>query len=205
MRRAGFTLVEILVACALGTAILGSAMLIYNLAGKQRGVTATARALQTAMLIEERFTSDIRRLVRVGAGPLKFEEGKPRISFYAHDPTGPKTPVGFRGVVYSLPPLPADKTPQYLQREWDARVDSVGVSPLTSISFKPMVMPTGPAVRVTLTVGRDQSDPEGPALVHTFLVRVPSPNSSTDVEYQQLADFAEPDKDRPTGQRLPAP
>ena len=205
IRRAGFSLVEIMIACTVGVVILASAMSIYNLSNKQRGVTASARALQTAMIVEETITADIHRLVMVGAGPLKFHpDKKSRLSFYAYDPTAPKDPIGYRGVVYYLPEVPADKTPQYLQREWDATANSVGVSPLTSIAFTPLMSPTGPVVRVVLTVGRDTADPDGPPLTHTFLARIPAPSASDAIEFKALADFKDGD-DKPSGQRLPKP
>ena len=51
MRR-GWTLVEVLVACVLMTMVLSGVWLMFLLGDRSRGVSATARALQTATLIQ---------------------------------------------------------------------------------------------------------------------------------------------------------
>ena len=207
MRRRAFTLIEIMVACALGTAIFAGAIAVYNLSNRSRGVTASARALETATLLEEMITTDLHRLVKVGAGPLRFYPDRPsKLAFFAYDPDGAAggASVPFRAVAYTLADGASEKTPQFLQREWNAKVESVGLSPLTSAAFVPFMSPTGPLVRVTLTVGRDATDPAGPPLVHTFLARYPSPSDTSGVDFEPRSDFRNKD-DAPQGQRLPAP
>ena len=87
MKRRAFTLVELTVTTAIAVVIFGAALMVYNFSNRSRGVTATARALQTALFIQEQLTTDLGRLVLAGAAPLSVPGDDPaRLSFYAYDP-----------------------------------------------------------------------------------------------------------------------
>lgn len=131
MRRAAFTLVEILVTVTVFVVVFAAAVMIWNLSNRSRGVTATARALQTALLIQEQIADDLGRLIRAGPSPLRFSEDKQdRLSFYTVDPVaslGQKLVI--RGVAYARDPVSG-----YLRRIVGADHQSVGVSPLTPLA-----------------------------------------------------------------------
>jgi hypothetical protein len=164
-------------------------------------VTASARALQTATLIEEQVTDDLHRLVARKGGKLRWDESKfQTLAFYATDPALPRShPIQVKAVRYSM-----SETPGPLKREWNARVESVGVSPLTSVQFVPFLSDTGTVVRVNLAVGRDPTDPPGPPIIHSFLVRTASAASLPSVNMQLTADLLDP-HGAPNGQKLPKP
>lgn len=201
MRRNGFTLVEMAVVVTIGTALFASTLMIYNFANRSRGVTASARALQTALLVQERFCEDLARLVPASAVPVAFAKDDPsRLAFWCHDPAGSSGGMlGVRAVKYTLP-----KVPGLLMREWDGRVEAVGAAPLESIRFLPFVGPTGLLVRVTLVVGREPGEPPGPAATHSFLARIPSPPFHKRLKLKLLSGFLEP-KDAPNDVELPKP
>lgn len=199
--RRAFTLVEMLVAAALGTIVISGAILLYNLANRSRGVTASARSLQTALLIEEHIRSDVSR-VAGGVRGLRFDPAAPtRMAFWVSDLSenvGP-TSVAVRAVQYKL-----ETSGTLLKREYDARVDSMGVSPVTSAAFLPFMSSTGPMIRVSLVVGRSKDDPAGPSLDHSFLVRVPAARVPPSLTFVPRSNFMRPEE-LPPGGRLPYP
>lgn len=203
MRR-GFTIVEILVAAALMTVVFSGAWMLWSLGDRSRGVTATARALQTATLIQERLTNDIARMISRGA-PFYFEPENEKgrtLGFYVVDgshapPTGE---IRVRSVLYRLP---GDNA--LIEREYDARVESIGTSPLVDAQFRPFASASGPMVRVVLKVGRTRDDPAGPPYVHTFLVRPELRGASDRLPVKPLSDFIVRPEPREGSQNLPVP
>lgn len=199
MRRSGFTLAELMVSLSIGVVIFGAALLIWNFSNRSRGVTATARALQTALFIEEQLCADLGRLVQAGESALHCPQGKtPRLSFYALDAraaTGLVLPV--RGITYAL-----DGAPGLLTRECDRAVESLGSSPLTSVAFNAFQGAAGPLLRVTLTVGREPGEPPGPPTVHSFLARIPVAPPAEGLEIKVLSPFSRPE-DEPPADDLP--
>lgn len=201
MRR-GFTLVEMVVGVALLLIAMSAAYAVLHLGGKSRNVTASAEGLRTALLIQERLEADLNGLVRVKNGWVHWHTGKTnRTAFYSYDPTArtqdPKA-VGVRAVRWSL-----DAPGQYLQREWNRKTDSVGTSPLTSIAFLPMDSPTGPMMRVTVSVGRSKDEPEGPPVVHSWLSRIPAPRGTRGLKVERLSEFLDPKDDTSERDDLP--
>lgn len=200
MRR-GFTLVEMVVVVTIGVAIFAAALMIFNFSNRSRSVTATARALQTALLIQERFCEDMGRLVPAAGSPVGFDKKRPsRLSFWCVDPTHKGDRVGIRGVKYSL----KDDEPGLLMREWDGREEAVGAAPLESIAFAPFVSPTGTLVRVTMRVGREKGEPPGPATAHSFLARIPAPTFHKSLKVKLLSGFLD-EKDDPDKDELEGP
>jgi type II secretory pathway pseudopilin PulG len=202
MRR-GFTIIEILVTTGLTTIILSALWAMFSLGDRSRGVTATARALQTATLIQERMTNDLARIISRGA-PFTFEpEGEKgrKLGFYVVDPehAPPSGEVGVRAVLYRLP---GDK--QLLEREYNGRVEKLGSSPLVDAQFRPFLATNGPMVRVKLIVGRTKDDPAGPDFVHTFLVR-PELRGGDKLPLKPLSDFLEKPEAKEGSQDLPVP
>jgi prepilin-type N-terminal cleavage/methylation domain-containing protein len=198
MRR-GFTLVEILIAVTVGVAITATALMIFNFSNRSRSVTATARALQTALLIQERFQEDLGRLLPGASVPVKWDKAKPgRISFFAYDPAASgKDKLVMRPVVYLR-----DETSGLLVREWDARREAVGAAPLEFVKFAPFLSPTGPLIRVVLSVGREKGEPPGPPTRYAFLARIPTPRQHPQLDAEVGADFIEPG-DEPADGTLP--
>lgn len=201
MRRA-FTLVEMVVGIALLLIAMSAAYAVLHLGGKSRNVTASAEGLRSALLIQERLEADLNGLVRVRNGWVHWHTGKTnRTAFYSYDPTArtqdPKA-VGVRAVRWSL-----DAPGGYLQREWNRKVESVGTSPLTSIAFLPMDSPTGPLMRVTVSVGRSKDEPEGPPVVHSWLSRIPAPRGARGLVLEVLSEFLDPKDDESERDDLP--
>ena len=201
VRPSGFTLVEILIATAIGSLVFTTAIMIFNYSGRSQGVTAAARALQTATLVEEQMTDDIHRAVLAKGGWIRYDEDRfSSLAFYAIDPAQVRSnPIQVKAVRYSL-----TDPPSYLKREWNARVESVGVSPLTSVRFVPFRSSTGPMVRVNLWVGRDPTDPPGPPIAHTFLLRLAGTSNLPTLAMKLTADFLDAGH-APNGQKLPPP
>jgi prepilin-type N-terminal cleavage/methylation domain-containing protein len=200
-RRTGYTLLEVLVAVALSTAVLVAAWAVWHLANRSQGAAAAARAIQTAALIEETVSSDLRRLISVGGSGLRFyPEDRSKIGFYAADPSQSwqGNVVDVRAVRYFV-----DGAPGLLKREVDLKAESVGTSPVTSIAFTPYMGPTGAMVRVTLAVGRDPTEPAGPPHVHTFLARMGHQRNIPAMAYRLLSDFRNREAEAPRGQTLP--
>lgn len=184
MRR-GFTLIEVLIALSLMTVVLTGAFLMFHFSDKSRGVTATARSLQTAMIIEETLTYDLARLYSQGM-PFFYDEAKKNVlKFYAIDPKHqpPDGKLGLRAITYQLE---APKT--YLKRT-EATTANVGSAPLESAEFLPFRTETGVMLRVNLVVGRTKDDPEGPPLVHTFLVRPVLSSGEQGAQVTPLSEF----------------
>lgn len=203
-RSVGFTLVEILLVLGISTVVLTGAWMVFHLGDRSRGVTATARAIQTALLIEEVVSADLHRLVAYRGSVARWDpDDSSWIAFYSCDPTttlrGRDVAIG--GVRY----FRQGSTPSLLQREWGGSVRSVGMSPLTSVAFHPFMTATGPLVRVSLWVGRDPGDPPGPPHVHTFLARMASQRSTAGMGYRPVAEFADQARHAPKDQRLPRP
>lgn len=187
MRRAAFTLVEILVTVTVFVVVFAAAVMIWNLSNRSRGVTATARALQTALLIQEQLADDMGRLIRAGPAPVRFSDKEDILSFYTVDPVaslGQKLVV--RGVAYAR-----DSASGYLRRTIGTSSESVGVSPLTSIAFVPFLSPTGPLLRVSLMVGREQGEPPGPDTAHSFLVRIPASRQHPSLKIEAATPFVQ--------------
>lgn len=184
MRRAA-TLVEVLIAAALGTVVLTAAWSMFQLGDRSRGVTASARALQTAMLIQEHVTNDLSRMVPLGV-PFRYDPKKPHeIGFHVIDPAHTAgLRIGVRAVGYRF-----EGKDTLLLREYGAEESPVGPSPLTTIAFLPHVGATGPMVRVQLAVGRTPDDPPGPAIPHTFLVRPANPRATPGLTLEPLSGF----------------
>lgn len=205
-RRAGgsaFTIVEILVACVLMTLVLSGVWAMFSLGDRSRGVTATARALQTATLIQERLTNDLARMVVHGA-PFLFEpetEKGRKLGFFVVDPEHKPAngEVGVRAVLYRLPGDSA-----LMEREYAGKVERVGTSPLVDAQFRPFYATNGPMVRVVLRVGRTKDDPAGPAYLHTFLVR-PDLRAGDKLALKPLSDFVERPEVKEGSQSLPVP
>ena len=199
MRRSAFTLVEILVTVTIGVLILAATLMIFNFSNRSRNVTATARALQTALLVQERFNEDLSRLIP-GSSTIKFHDKNPgRISFWAYDPEFTAgAEIGVRGVVYYR-----DETTGLVKREWNDRVDAVGVAPLKSLEFWPFMGPTGPLVRVNMVVSREKGEPPGPDTVHTFLGRIPQPRGHPSLKWKPVSGFKTAKEDEPKGVSLP--
>ncbi|MBI4861101.1 MAG: prepilin-type N-terminal cleavage/methylation domain-containing protein [Candidatus Riflebacteria bacterium] len=197
----GLTLPEILVSAAILTVLIGAAIMVYNLSHRYRGVTTSARSLQTATMIEEVISTDLRRVVQAGPSPVRFWPDRPsRLAFLACDTDASKgKELKIRAVRYSL-----DKAPGMLQREWDGQARSVGLSPLTSISFLPFAGPTGPMVRVTLDVGRDPDEPAGEPIAYSFLTPIASPRQREPIPMKLVTGFVDKE-DGPATQRLPDP
>lgn len=195
MRRA-FTLVELMVAVTIGVAVIGGAAAVWSFSERSRGVTATARALQTALLVQEELCADLARLVQVGGTPVSCPKDKGRISFYVLDDqaaTGLKLPV--HGVTY------AHQKDRPLTRTSQGAVRPLGTAPLTAASFEAFEGEPGAFVRVTLTVGREAGEPPGPPTVHSFLARLPpTPPAGLDVDI--MSPVAK-DEDEPPAGDLP--
>lgn len=188
MRRTGVTLVEILVAATVGTAIFGGAWAIWRQADRSRGVTAHLRALQTALTIEQVMTEDLASSVLVGASPVGVDEKQPdTLSLYVLAEDHPQVnPVGVRAVFYDREP-----GTNYLRRQSAGKSEPIGGSPLTSLAFYPFRAPTGPMLRVTMTVGRDPTDPEAARpFVYSFLTRLTVGRPVRGIDTQILHDFA---------------
>lgn len=199
MSKRGFTLVEILVTVTIGVAIMSATLMIFNFSNRSRNVTATARALQTALLVQEQFSEDLSRLIP-GSSTIKFHEKNPgRISFWAYDPASTAgAEIGVRGVVYYR-----DEATGLVKREWSDRVDAVGVAPLKSIEFYPFMSPTGPLIRVRMVVSREKGEPPGPDTVHTFLGRIPQPRGHPSLKWKPVSGFKDAKQDEPKGVSLP--
>lgn len=200
----GFTIVEILIAAVLMTLVLTGIWAVFSLGDRSRGVTATARALQTATLIQEHITNDLARLIPAGV-PFFFEaesEKGRKLGFYAVDPSHapPSGEVGARAILYRLP-----GDDQLLEREYDRKVERLGPSPLKNAEFRPFHSTTGAMVRVVLTVGRTKDDPDGPPYVHTFLVRPALFASPDRLPVKLLSDFLEEQKPKEGTESLPVP
>ena len=200
----GFTLVEVIVALALSMLALSAAYAMLHLGDRSRHVTASAEGLRTALLIQERMEADLGALVYVRKGLVHWWKDRPaRIAFYAYDAkaaTAKPTEVGVRAVRYSW-----GKPGEMLKREWDAREESVGTSPLASAAFLPFQGPTGPMMRVNLLVGRGPGEPEGPPVYHTFLARLPAPRGARGLDYTIKSAFLEPKDDDSESDELPRP
>jgi type II secretory pathway pseudopilin PulG len=198
--RAALTLLETLVAAAIATVVLASLFLFFNLSYRSQKVTATARALQTALLVEERLADDLGRVVPAGPSLFRSWPDRPgRLGFYVYDPAGPRgEAVPVRAVVWSL-----EKPRSLLVRTWSGARQPVGVSPLMSLTFHPFMSPTGPLVRVVMEVGSEASEPDARSLVHTFLVRAPFPRRSMRLPVAILGPV-DP-SDAPSDQELPLP
>lgn len=198
MMRRGFTLVEILVTVTIGVVIMAAALMIFNFGNRSRNVTATARALQTALLVQERFNEDLSRLIP-GSSTIRFHDKPDRVSFWAYDPEFTAGgAIGVRGVVYFR-----DEVTGLIKREWNDRVDTVGVAPLRSIEFYPFMSPTGPLIRVNMQVGREPGEPPGPDTFHTFLARIPMPRSHPSLKWKPVSGFKTAKEDEPKGVSLP--
>lgn len=197
-RRNAFTLAEVLVATALATALMSTAFLILSFSDRSRGVSASALALQTAALLEERITSDLARIVRASSALLRVGAKDPgRLSFFMFDVDGPRgKALPVRGVVYFRDPATG-----HARRECNGTVETIGLAPLEALRFHPVEAPLGPMVRVTLVVGRRPGEPAGPARVHTFLSRVASPRDPSRLSITRLSEFLDKE-DLP---RAPAP
>ena len=202
--RRAFTLIEILIATTLMTVVLSGAWMVFSLGDRSRGVTATARALHTATLIQEYLTNDLARLISGGA-PFLFEQESEKgrkLGFYVVDPTyAPSSgEIGVRAVMYQLT---EDKS--LLTREYDGAVTTIGTSPLLDCQFRPFTSVCGPMVRVVLTVGRTKDDPDGPPYVHTFLVRPELRGVSDKLAIKTLSDFKTKPELKEGQDRLPVP
>lgn len=198
MSRRAFTLVELVVTVSIAVIIFGAALMIYNFSNRSRGVTASARALQTALLIQEELTTDLGRLVQAGASPLNVPADDPaRLSFYAYDPAlGKGAAMKVRGVVYRLA-----KPGAMLTRETGGAPAPIGTAPLAALVFSPFQCATGPYLRVTLTVGREPGEPPGPPTVHSFLVAV-NLTASGSLDFPVETPFRDP-ADEPAARDLP--
>lgn len=200
MRRTAFTLVELVVTITMAVVIFAAALMVFGFANRSRGATATARALQTALLIQEHMTTDLGRLVQAGEAPLSVPPGDPaRMSFYAYDPAlGKGKSMHVRGIVYRLA-----KAGAMLTRECNGPPESIGTAPLAALAFSPFQCATGPYVRVTLTVGREDGEPQGPPTVHSFLVPVNVTSRAGLLNFPVVSAFRDPSVDEPTSRDLP--
>jgi hypothetical protein len=205
-----FTLVEVVITATLATVVLGAGLALFQLADRSRGVTGAAESLKTAMAIEEAVLADVRRLVTVGPAPFRYWPGRPvRLAFYVSSSRGGSAAttagaadaaaIAVRAVRYSL-----ERPGARLARESDAREHSVGTSPLTSVAFLPFLSPTGPLLRVSMTVGRDPGEPPGAPVVHAFLARVPVQRQDANLTFELISSFIDP-ADAPGDQLLPVP
>lgn len=203
MKRA-FTIVEILIACVLMTLVLTGIWAVWNLGDRSRGVTATARALQTAMLIQELVTNDLARLISAGV-PFFFDPPSDRgrrLGFYVVDPSHapPSGELGVHAVTYRLP-----GDDQQLERISAGRTERLGTSPLKDCEFRPFHSTTGAMVRVVLTVGRTQDDPAGPPYIHTFLVRPELYAAADRLPVKVLSEFDPRPETKEGNESLPIP
>lgn len=197
-----FTIVEILIACVLMTLVLTGIWAVWSLGDRSRGVTATARALQTATLIQEHLTNDLARLVSAGV-PFFFDREKGRkLGFYVVDPTHapPSGELGVRAVLYQLP-----GENQLLERISEDRTERLGSSPLKDCELRPFHSTTGAMVRVVLTVGRTKDDPDGPPYIHTFLVRPELYGSVDRLPVKVLSEFNPKPETKEGNESLPIP
>lgn len=200
MKRRGFTLAEILIVVAISVAIFATALMIFNFSNRSRGVTATANALQTALLLQEHFLDDLGRLMPGASMPVLVRPDQPaRISFFAFDPQA-STPekLVMNPVVYSL------DAAKRVQREWKGKRDPIGFAPFESLTFKPFLSPTGPLIRVSMVVGRVDGEPPGPPTAHAFLARVPTAVQHPALRLSAGADFLD-SKDEPGEGSFQAP
>ena len=201
MRR-GWTLIEVLVAAGLMVVVLSGVWMVLRLGDKSRTVTATARALQTATLIQEYLTNDLARMI-VGGVPFAFDPARGRkLGFYVVDPehAPPSGEIGVRAVLYQLP---GDN--QLLEREYDGTVTTIGAAPLVDAQFRPFHSTVGDMVRVVLKVGRSKDDPDGPPYVHTFLVRPELRGASDRLPIKTLSDFKTKPEPKDDTADLPVP
>lgn len=199
-QRRGFTLAEILIVVTISVAIFASALMIFNFSNRSRGVTATANALQTALLFQERFQDDLGRLLPGASMPVLVRPDQPgRISFYAYDAQA-STPdkLVINPVVYAVD---ANKR---VQREWKKQRDPIGFAPFESLTFKPFLSPTGPLIRVSMVVGRAEGEPAGPSTAHAFLARIPTAVHHPALRLSAGAEFLDP-KDEPGDGTLAGP
>jgi len=190
VRRDGFTLLEVVVALAIGALVFAAAWAVWRLSDHSRGVSAHLRSLETALLAEAQITEDLGRLVAVRGSLVGVDAAHAdTLSLYALDPAYPKVaPPGVRAVFYDRDPATG-----YLRRASSGAVSSVGVSPLTSLSFSPFQGPTGPLLRVTLFSGRDPGDPAAARpLVYSFLARIPCGPNLPALSFEILHDFVDP-------------
>lgn len=200
MKRRAFTLAEILVVVSISVAIFASAWMIFHFSNRSRGVTATANALQTALLLQEHFLDDLGRLLPGASLPVLVRPDQPgRISFYAYDAQA-STPdkLVINPVVYSV------DAAKRVHREWKRKRDPIGFAPFESLEFVPFVSPTGPLIRVTMVIGRAEGEPAGPSTTHSFLARIPTAVQHPALSLSAGADFLDP-KDEPGDGSLPGP
>ena len=208
-RSIGFTLIEVLLAVTLATTVLGAAWALFGLSNRSQGAAAAARAIETAALIEETVTQDLRLVISIGGSGLRaFPRDTSKLNLYAADPVQPwrGNVVSALAVRYYLEHAATEQNPAHLVREVDRKPHGVGASLLTSMAFSPFLGPNGVLVRVSMRIGRDSSEPPGPVHVHTFVARPghqrPIPAMLFRVTGQ---DFANPDDEAPDGAPLPRP
>jgi prepilin-type N-terminal cleavage/methylation domain-containing protein len=202
VRRRGFTFIEILVTVTIVVVVFGAALMVYNFSNKSRGVTATARALQTAMLIQEHIVTDLGRLVLAGEAPLAVTgTDQSRLSFYAFDSAASSGgTMKASGVVYRLEPQ--GKTFR-LMREHKGPAASIGTAPLQSLKFHAFQCATGPFLRVEMVVGREDGEPPGPDTVHSFLAPINVSPAAANIDFPVETAFRQPEIDEPTARDLP--
>ena len=198
MRR-GWTLIEVLIAAALMTVVLSGAFLLFHFSDTSRGVTRTARALQTAMIIEETLTYDLARLFSQGTPFFYDDKKKGTLKFYAIDPksTAADGTLGLQAVTYEL-----EGEDKPLKRTTEGETRAIGAAPLKSVEFLPFRSVTGVMLRVNLVVGKTADDPKGEPLTHTFLARPVLSSGEQGAKFTILKDFDPKPKD---GSPLPAP
>lgn len=208
-RGLGFTFIEILMGVTLSTTVLGAAWALFNLSNRSQGATAAARAVETAAIIEETIQQDMRLLISVGGHGLRFwPDDSSKLNFYAADPTQTwkGNAVKTLAVRWFLEHPATDKNPAHLMREVNRKAEAVGPSVLTSMAFQPFLSPNGVLVRVTMRIGRDSSEPAGPAHVHSFLARPGHQRTIPAMAFVLSGqDFPNRDQDAPQGQQLPKP
>ena len=159
----GITLVELLVAFAISTAVMGAIFQAHHLSHRSADLADGASRLHTALLVEADILARVHRLFALTAAPLRLR-GARRLSFTAVDPAASGAALVFQAVTYHL-----DRPGTLLIREEDGRRETVGAMPLESIEFAVSDGPAGMLLRVTLrAAGADLGDRP-----HTFVVRVP--------------------------------
>jgi hypothetical protein len=191
-QRRGATLVEVLVGAGLLLIVMTGSFTVLHMGGRARGVTASAESLRTALAVQERIEADLASLVRVDGQTVRWwSDRRARLAFYVFDPEPARgaspDEVGVRAVRYALA-----RPGQMLRRESGGREGPVGSTPLTAIEFLPFTSPTGPLLRVNITIARGPDEPAGPPLTHTFLARIPAPRGARGVSVAIRSDFSDP-------------
>lgn len=174
MTRRGTTLVEILIAFAIATVLLGAATAVLNMLQRMAGAGDLSAAMQQAGLALTAIERDLREAVTppaVRGEPVVVSRDRVQL---IRGELGPDGALVGRLVVYERERGPGDFG-------WRLRRSSNGSSELLPGWFEAVDVVSlagagGPFVRVTLTVSSNPRAPGAAQAVISSLVRVPRPD-----------------------------